>query len=117
MGFFSRLIGQQSQSTADFVDLDTLDVDTATPATDTLVYEAEITGQGDLLAVKDAIYDGNIVIAEVTYGGEGQRAEHVMNELRHVTEDIGGDIARKSDGEVILTPAGVGIGREKLKRD
>jgi SepF-like predicted cell division protein (DUF552 family) len=42
--------------------------------------------------------------------------ERVTDELRQVAREVGGDIVQKGDDQIIVTPGGVGVSREKLGR-
>jgi SepF-like predicted cell division protein (DUF552 family) len=117
MGFMERILGDQARSTGDYVELDAGDLETEVEA-DTLVYVAEIAGQQDVMAIKDAVYDGDLVIADITrMTTEDRTTEHVIDELRQVAEEVGGDIAHASDDQLIVAPSGVKISRQKLNRD
>ena len=118
MGFMERILGDKSRSTEDYVelDIDMLDPGNAASA-DRTVYIAEIAGQEDVIAIKDGVYDGDIVIADITrLRTKDHTVEHVMDELRQVTHEVGGDIVQKGDDQLIIVPTGVGISREKLNR-
>ncbi|MFB6094685.1 MAG: cell division protein SepF [Halanaeroarchaeum sp.] len=116
MGFMDRILGGNSRSTEDYVELDLDDVDTQTEAR-LQIHIAEIDGQEDVIAIKDAVYDGDIVIADVTrLRTEDSTTEHVIDELRQTAKEVGGDIVQKGDDQIIVAPSGVGIAREKLNR-
>jgi SepF-like predicted cell division protein (DUF552 family) len=116
MGFMDRILGGKSQTTEDYVELDLDDVDTQAEAR-LQVHIAEINGQEDVIAIKDAVYDGDIVIADITrLRTEDKTTEHVIDELRQTAKEVGGDIVQKGDDQIIVTPSGVGISREKLNR-
>jgi len=116
MGFMDRILGGKSQTTEDYVELDLDDVDTSTDAR-LQVHIAEIDGQEDVIAIKDAIYDGDIVISDITrLRTQDRTTEHVIDELRQTAKEVGGDIVQKGDDQIIVTPSGVGISRAKLNR-
>ena len=116
MGFMDRILGGKSQTTEDYVELDLDDVDSQAEAR-LQIHIAEIDGQEDVIAIKDAVYDGDIVIADITrLRTEDRTTEHVIDELRQTAKEVGGDIVQKGDDQIIVTPSGVGISREKLNR-
>ena len=81
------------------------------------VYIAEIGSQAEVVAIKDAVYDGNIVIADITrLGTSDAMMERVTGEFQEVVREVGGDIIQKGDDQIIVTPRGVAINRDKLKR-
>ncbi len=76
---------------------------------------AEVGGQADAIDIKDAVYDGDIVIADITrLRTEDSTVEHIIDELRQVAREVDGDIVRKGDDQMIITPTGVRVSREKI---
>ena len=111
-----RILGGKSQTTEDYVELDLDDVDTQTDAR-LQVHIAEINGQEDVIAIKDAVYDGDLVVADITrLRTEDRTVEHVIDELRQVATEVGGDIVQKGDDQLIVTPNGIAVSRSKLNR-
>lgn len=123
MGFMDRLLSEggsrsrnRSQHTADeYVELDLDDFETNVPESGTSVRVAQLGSKQDIIVIKDAIYDGDIVIADITRHSTTDRTmEHITDELKQVTNEVGGDIVQKDDDQLIITPNGVGISRKKL---
>ena len=116
MGFMDRILGGSEKSTGDYVELDLDDVAAEADAR-MQIHIAEIDGQEDVIAIKDAVYDGDIVVADITrLRTKDRTTEHVIDELRQVAKEVGGDIVQKGDDQLIVTPGGIGISREKLNR-
>ena len=117
MGFMSKILGgRDERSTEDYVQLDVGDFDAAVSGDAAMqVHIAEVEGQADAIDIKDAVYDGDLVIADITrLRTEDRTVEHIVDELRQVAEEVGGDIVQKGDDQLIVTPTGVQISREKL---
>ncbi|APW97636.1 hypothetical protein CHINAEXTREME_07555 [Halobiforma lacisalsi AJ5] len=116
MGLMSKILGgDQSRTAEDYVELDLDDVSSESAAATMQVHIAEVSGQADAIDIKDAVYDGDIVIADVTrLRTEDSTVEHIVDELRQVAQEVDGDIVRKGDDQMIITPTGVRISREKL---
>jgi SepF-like predicted cell division protein (DUF552 family) len=109
------LSGGQTHSTDDYVTLDLDDFDTARGEAGTQVHIAEIGGQTDVIAIKDAVYDGDIVIADVTrLRINDSTMEHIIDDLQQVAREVDGDIVQKGDDQIIIVPQGCGISRRKL---
>jgi hypothetical protein len=116
MGFMDRILGGKEKTTGDYVELDLDDVAAEVEAR-VQVHIAEIDGQEDVIAIKDAVYDGDIVVADITrLRTQDRTTEHVIDELRQTAKEVGGDIVQKGDDQLIVSPAGVAISREKLNR-
>ncbi|MGM0590587.1 MAG: cell division protein SepF [Halobacteriota archaeon] len=116
MGIMSKILnGSNGRSTEDYVELDLDDFDTARGESGMRVHVAEIGGQKDVVAIKDAVYDGDFVIADITrLRTKDSTVEHIIDELRQVAREVDGDIVQKGDDQLIVTPTGVSISREKL---
>ena len=120
MGIMSKILGGGgNRSTEDYVTLDLEeDFDTPSGANSMRVQFAEIAGQQDVIAIKDAVYDGDLVIADITrHSTTDNASERIIDELRQVAQEVDGDIVQKGDDQLIVTPTGVKISREKLGRD
>ncbi|WP_254863946.1 cell division protein SepF [Halovivax gelatinilyticus] len=118
MGLMSKILGGGGTRTAeDYVELDPDAVAAETGEAAMSVQFAEIDGQSATIDIKDAVYDGDIVIADITrLRTKDRTVEHVLDELRQVVHEVGGDIVQKGDDQIIVTPTGISISREKLGR-
>jgi SepF-like predicted cell division protein (DUF552 family) len=116
MGLMSKILGDRGQrSTEDYVELDAEDLEDARGAAGMQVHVAEIKDQQDVIAIKDAIYDGDLVIADITrLRTEDRTVERITDELRQVADEVSGDIIQKGDDQLVITPTGITISREKL---
>jgi SepF-like predicted cell division protein (DUF552 family) len=117
MGIMSKILGGGgNRSTEDYVSLDLdEDFETAAGAGGMTVHIAEIGGQQDVIRVKDAVYDGDFVIADLTrHSTSDSTAERIIDDLRQVASEVDGDIVQKGDDTLIIVPTGVKISREKL---
>ncbi|WP_408957411.1 cell division protein SepF [Natrinema sp. 74] len=116
MGLMSKILGGgQSRTVDDYAELNLEDVSTESAAATMQVHIAEVGSKADAIDIKDAVYDGDIVIADVTrLRTEDSTVEHIVDELRQVAQEVDGDIVRKGDDQMIITPTGVRISREKL---
>ncbi|WP_338739901.1 cell division protein SepF [Haloplanus salilacus] len=116
MGIMSKILGGGgSHSTEDYVELNLDDFDTTRADADMQVRLAEISEQRDAMAIKDAVYDGDLVIADITrLSPSDSVVDRVLEDLRQVARERDGDVIVKDDDQIIVTPKGVKIGREKL---
>ncbi|WP_336345214.1 cell division protein SepF [Halalkalicoccus ordinarius] len=122
MGFMDKLLGEQTSQSRrrnvdDYVEVGLGDVEAGPGEGGTQIHIAEIDGQRDLIAIKDAIYDGDIVIADIVrLRTSDSTVEHVIDELRQVAQEVDGDIVQKGDDQIIVAPTGLSINRKKLGR-
>ena len=117
MGLMSKILGESgpSRQTEDYVELDASNFDTATVEAERQVRIARISGSADVIDIKDAVYDGDIVVADITrHSTQDRTMEHISDELKQVANEVGGDIVQKDDDQLIITPAGVTVARERL---
>ena len=116
MGLMSKLLGS-SASTEDYVELDVNDFDTSGSAAAVQIRFAEISEKTDVIDIKDAVYDGDIVIADIIRHTTTDRTmEQIIDELKQVANEVGGDIVQKEDDQIIVAPGGIAISRSKLGR-
>ena len=118
MGLMTKILGgNQSRSTEDYVELDLEDATGTAAEASMQVHIAEVASQASAIDIKDAVYDGDVVIADITrLRTKDKTVEHIVDELRQVAQEVDGDIVQKGDDQIIVTPTGVRIGREKLGR-
>ena len=117
MGLMNNLLGEQSARDTDaYVDLEGVDQNGDGQRVSMQVHIAEIAEQSDVIPIKDAVYDGDLVVADITRLRTNDRtADHIVEELRQVAEEVQGDIVKKGDDQLIVTPSAVKINREKLE--
>lgn len=119
--FLDSILGRGSSPTAesDYMELDLASFESnsgdSSPAS-MYVKIASINDLKDTPRVKDEIYNGNIVIVDVSrLKMDKITYERVLKDLRAVAHDINGDIVGLGDQKyVILTPTSVKISREKI---
>ncbi|WP_254531526.1 cell division protein SepF [Natrinema gelatinilyticum] len=116
MGLMSKILGgNQSRTVEDYAELNLEDVSAESAEATMQVHIAEIGSQADAIDIKDAVYDGDIVIADITrLRTNDSTVEYIIDELRQVAQEVNGDIVRKGDDQIIITPTGIRISREKL---
>ena len=117
MGLMSKIFGDTggTRQTGDYVELSADDLAVEDAEADMQVRIANIGDKTDVIDIKDAVYDGNTVIADITRHSTSDRTmEHITDELKQVAREVNGDIVQKDDDQLIITPTGVRISRERL---
>jgi SepF-like predicted cell division protein (DUF552 family) len=117
MGIMSKLwSGGDRTSTDDYVELDIDDFDTSRGGASMEVHVAEIAEKQDVMPIKDAVYDGDFVIADITrMRTSDATVKQIVDELKLVAREVDGDIVQKGDDQLIVAPTGVNISRHKLE--
>ena len=119
--FLDKLIGTGTKETSNVEEYQELDL---SEFEDSLLDEnggmsvriAELTGLDVLNELKKQVYDGNILIIDVVPSKHDKTLfDRVVKSLKQVAIDVNGDIAMVKDEQVIVTPGGVRINRQKIK--
>ena len=77
---------------------------------------AEVNTFEDLGPVVDQVYDGNMVLVDITALSTDDTAmRRIANELKSVARDVNGDVAGVGKNILAVTPTGVYINREILR--
>ena len=119
MGLMSKILGESgsSRQTEDYVELSADDLAMDDIEADMQIKIAKIGEKTDVIEIKDEVYDGNIVIADITrHSTQDRTMEHITDELKQVAREVHGDIVQKDDDQLIITPTGVSISRERIGR-
>jgi len=119
MGLMSKILGESggTRVTEDYVELDADDLQVDDVEAKLQVRIANISEKNDVIDIKDAVYDGDIVVADITrHTTQDRTMEHITDELKQVAREVGGDIVQKDDDQLIITPGSVSISRERLGR-
>lgn len=121
MGIVNKILGQGQQATSPNeyteLDLEQYEGEIEVPDVDTEIHIAEIRGQEGVMDVKDLVYDGDMVIADLSYFKTAEsKIEHIIDEFRQVTDEVGGDIVQRGEDQLIIAPRGMRISREKISR-
>jgi SepF-like predicted cell division protein (DUF552 family) len=88
--------------------------DVTEKSSDTVIYTTTVSKNTDLLAVKDQLYENNIVIIEINNEEYSLDRERVFEELQNTTDDVNGDIALVDESTVIVSPDRTHISRQSL---
>ncbi|MGC8514642.1 MAG: cell division protein SepF [Thermoplasmata archaeon] len=99
-----------------FIDLNDLNFSSDASEIKTTVKVAEIYRYEDIFLIREFISDGSFVIADCSkIYKEESLFRNVVEELRRLGKDSGGDIARLGESLIIVTPKGVGIDKQKVR--
>jgi SepF-like predicted cell division protein (DUF552 family) len=77
---------------------------------------AELSGLEMMPELKKQIYEGNILMIDVSPAKKDKMVfDRAIKDLKAVVNDVHGDIAMIKEDQVIVTPRGMRIDRQKLK--
>jgi SepF-like predicted cell division protein (DUF552 family) len=116
--FLDSLLGKSTPSTEDdYMDLDLESFEEAEAGAPVMF--VKIAAIGDIKEspkIKDEIYNGNIVIADISrLKMDKVMYERVLKDLKEVAKDVNGDIIGLGDQRyVVITPNSVKISRDKI---
>ena len=82
---------------------------------ETYIRVAELKNLNELTALKKEIYDGNIVMIDISnIKVDKLLLDRALKDLKDVVMDVHGDIAGIKDDQVLVTPTGIKIDRSKI---
>jgi SepF-like predicted cell division protein (DUF552 family) len=117
MGLMDTILGDNKgpRRKEDYVELSANGLPMENGAAGTNIHIARIGEKTDVIDIKDAVYDGDIVLADVTrHSTQDKTMDHIRDELQQVVKEVDGDIAQKDDDQIIIAPTGVHINRDQL---
>ena len=118
--FFDSLLGKSAvPKEDDYMELDLASFEPRAPMTSPRRGTSRSRGVSSLKdtpKIKDEIYNGNIVIADISQLKLDKITyERVLKDLKEVAKDVNGDIVGLGDQRyVVITPRSVKISREKI---
>ncbi|MEZ5336162.1 MAG: cell division protein SepF [Methanolobus sp.] len=82
---------------------------------ETYIRVAELTNLNELTSLKKEVYDGNIVMIDISnIKVDKLLLDRALKDLKDVVMDVHGDIAGIKDDQVLVTPTGIKIDRSKI---
>ena len=82
---------------------------------ETYIRVAELTNLNELPGLKKEIYDGNILMIDISnIKSDKLLLDRALKDLKDVVVDVRGDIAGIKDDQVLVTPSGIRIDRSKI---
>jgi len=116
--FLDSLLGRSTPSTEDdYMDLDLEAFEEAEASAPAMFVKIAVLGDiKESPRIKDGIYNGNIVIADISrLKMDKVMYERVLKDLKEVAKDVNGDIIGLGDQRyVVITPNSVKISRDKI---
>ncbi len=77
---------------------------------------AEISKYEDIKKIADYLYNGDIIILDCSYAQRDDLTmRRIIEEIKGMGKDVGGDYAALSKSLYALTPKGIRIDRKKIK--
>ncbi|MHC1585513.1 MAG: cell division protein SepF [Candidatus Syntropharchaeia archaeon] len=117
--FVEKLIGKrQKPDVSEYIDLDIGEYEQELEETPVEMYvkTAELTHTNDIPDIRKEIYDGNIVIMDISLAKQDKLLiDRAISDLKEAVNDVGGDIAGMGDDYVVITPGRVKIDRKKIR--
>jgi hypothetical protein len=119
MGITSKIFGEKKTGpTEGYIDLEKYTDATAGSSSAARMYVAfgEIQRYEELKELTDYVYGGNVLILDFTAISDQEvLLKRVTNELKRITDDIGGDVAGIGNNLMVVSPNGVKVERRKLR--
>ena len=119
--FLDKLIGGGKKGRSDAEEYQELDLSEYEEGfqgekANTFIRIAELSGLEMMPELKKQVYEGNILMIDVSPAKKDKLIfDRAIKDLKAVVNDVHGDIAMIKEDQVIVTPRGVRIDRQKLK--
>lgn len=119
--FLDKLIGSGKKVKSEVEDYQELDLSEfeegfGDEPTNAFVRIAELSGLDMMPELKKQVYEGNILMIDVSPARNDKLIfDRAVKDLKQVVNDVHGDIAMIKEDQVIVTPRGIRIDRQKLK--
>ncbi len=118
MGIINKIFKDKKTGDVDgYIDLEKYVESTGEPTGATMnVRVGEIQRYEDLKEFTDYVYGGNVLILDFSQISEEEVIlKRITNDLKKLTDEIGGDIAGIGNNMMIISPSGVKIDRRKMR--
>jgi len=119
MGITSKIFGEKKTGTTEgYVDLEKYADAQVGGKSGARMHVAigEIQRYEDLKDLTDYVYGGNVLILDFTAISDQEvLLKRVTNELKRITDDVGGDVAGIGNNLMVVSPNGVKVERRKLR--
>jgi len=119
MGITSKIFGEKKTGTTEgYIDLEKYADAQVGGASSARMHVAigDIQRYEELKELTDYVYGGNVLILDFTAISDQEvLLKRVTNELKRITDDIGGDVAGIGNNLMIVSPNGVKVERRKLR--
>jgi len=119
MGITSKIFGEKKTGTTEgYIELEKYADATVGGSSAARMHVAigEIQRYEDLKELTDYVYGGNVLILDFTAISDQEiLLKRVTNELKRITDDIGGDVAGIGNNLMVVSPNGVKVERRKLR--
>ncbi len=78
---------------------------------------AELDSFEDVRDLANFVYEGHILILDFTpIANDELTLKRIINELKRLVADVGGDIAGIAQNQLLVTPKSIGIDRHKIRK-
>jgi SepF-like predicted cell division protein (DUF552 family) len=106
----------ESEKFIDLGDIDIEGLDLEGGAAGMELRVAEVNTFEDLGPVVDQVYDGNLVLVDISALSTDDTAmRRIANELKSVARDVNGDVAGVGKNMLAVTPTGVFVNRDVIR--
>ncbi|HMK47591.1 MAG TPA: cell division protein SepF [Methanocella sp.] len=117
-GFLSKVLGSKPASENEEyteIDFGAMEQQVGSGPAETYVRVAELSGLGQIPELKREIYNGNIVVVDITLiKSDNLTRDRALKDLKQVAADVRGDIAGIGDHMIIVTPMSIKVDRTKF---
>jgi hypothetical protein len=113
MGIMKSLLGTQSGNSHDYIELTEANLKAPESAADLTTHLSKVEGQQQVMAIKDTLYNGDMVVADLRPLPRDQK-KRARQSLAEYSNELGGNIISDGENLLILAPSGVRVSEKLL---
>lgn len=99
-----------------FIDLAEIKMPIEPPNSEILIKIADVYKYEDIRKISEHVYNGNILLIDCSsVAGDDLIFRRVIDEMKSVSNDVGGDVAGLGKNLFVITPHGVAVDRNKIR--
>lgn len=115
MGILETMLGSDTGHENDYIELDEGNLQSEPKDAAFNVRFADIREQQQVMAVKDAIYEGDIIVCDLSVGQVDNMAEKAAEQFRACVKETGGDLVFAGNDTLVIAPPSVNLSRDRIE--
>lgn len=115
-GNFRNEPSEQNEDRKKFIDLAEIKMPVDPSNVGTLIKIADVNNFEDVKKISEHVRDGNIVLMDCSsVMGDDLLFRRVVDEMKAIGKDVGGDVAGLGKNLFVITPQGIAVDRNKIR--
>lgn len=115
MGLLNTVLGSDTGHENDYIELDEQNLQSEPQDAAVNVRFATIREQQQVMAVKDAIYEKDIIVCDLSGGQVENMKKKAAEQFRTCVKETGGDIVKAGEDTLVIAPPSVNLSRNRIE--